>query len=206
MDWGTFHAGMRKWVSDSAKIQIDDVIWEGEPEGMVGRPCARLDLNGTAAIGISDAALNNDEVRLVSQGPGQDAVVRIVGNRAVTMTILVITRDGTAWGRAFRFIERIRNALFLPSTQLLFAALGVGLDGPGVPIDLQRFYDVRKESTASLDLRLLYAYDTFCECDIDTPVPETVGTIEHVRVAGTVYTNYNHNDFVIQVPERQIDK
>jgi hypothetical protein len=201
VDWGAFSDGMRTWIGKTAKISVDDVVWTGEPEGMLGYPRARLNLNGSTGLGISDIALGNDEVRLVPQGPGEDAIVRIVGNRAVTLQILVQTRDGTPWGRAFRHIERIRDALFLPSTMQLFSDLGIGLDGPGVPIDLLRLFDFRKESSASLELRLLYSFDTLCECDADTMTPETIGTIEHVRVAGTVYT-----PAVVQVPERQIDK
>jgi hypothetical protein len=205
VDWLSFADGMRAFVAHSSKIQIDDVVWTGEPEGMLGRPCARLNLLGSNGLGISDIALGNDEVRYVSQGPGQDAAVRIVGNRAVTLNIIVQTRDGTPWGRAFRYLERIRDGLFLPSTQALFSDLRIGLDGPGVLIDLQRLFDARKESAASLDLRLLYAFDTMCECG-EGMTPETIGTIEHVRVAGTVYTPFGGDVDVVHVPERQIDK
>lgn len=201
MDWQAFADGTREWIARATTIQIDDVIWKGEPLGMLGKPCAILNLNGSTGLGLSDIALGNDEIRLVSQGPGADAIVQIVGNRAITLNIIVQTRDGTPWGRAFRYIERIRDSLFLPSTQALFDSLGIGLDGPGTPIDLQRIFDFRQESTASLDLRLLYAFDTLCDCGADTMFPETLNTIEHVRVAGTVY-----GPDLISVPERQIDK
>jgi hypothetical protein len=206
MDWQAFADGMKTWIARTTAIQLDDVYWEGEPLGMLGYPQARLNLLGSPGYGISDVALNSDEVRLVPQGPGQDALVRIVGNRAVTLQAIVNTRDGTPWGRAFRYLERIRNALYLPSTQTLFSDLGIGLDGPGVFIDLNYMWDFRKESSASLELRLLYAYDTMCECGADDMPAETIGTIEHVRVSGTVGAPFNFDSQLITVPERQIDK
>jgi hypothetical protein len=199
VNWQDFADGMRAWVARTSKIPIDDVVWTGEPEGMLGRPCARLNLIG------ANAPVSNDEVRLVSQGPGQDAAVRIVGNRAITLNVLVQTRDGTPWGRAFRYLERLRDALYLPSSQKLFGDLNIGLDGPGVLVDLQRFVDFRRESAASLDVRLLYAFDTMCECG-EGLTPETIGTIEHVRVAGTVNTPFGGDVDVVQVTETQLDR
>lgn len=199
MDWQVFADSMRSWVASTSHIPCADVVWTGEPEGMLTRPCARLNLLG------ANAPVTNDEVRLVSQGPDQDAQVRIVGNRAITLNIIVQTRDGTPWGRAFRYLERIRDSLYLPSTQSLFAKLNVGLEGPGILVDLLRFFDFRKESAGSLDVRFLYTFDTMCECG-EALVPETIGTIEHVRVAGTVNTPFGGDVDVVQVPERQIDR
>jgi hypothetical protein len=199
VNWQDFADGTRAWVASTSKIHIDDVVWTGEPEGMLGRPCARLNLLG------ANPPVSSDEVRLVSQGPGEDAAVRIVGNRAIILNVLVQTRDGTPWGRAFRYLERLRDALFLPSTQQLFSELRVALEGPGVLVDLQRFVDFRRESAASLDLRMNYAFDTMCECG-EGLTPETIGTIEHVRVAGTVYTPFGGDVDVVQVPEKQLDR
>jgi hypothetical protein len=206
MDWQAFADGMKTWIAKTTKIPLDDIYWEGEPLGMQGRPCARLNLLGSPGYGISDIALGSDEVRLVSQGPGQDALVRIVGNRAITLQTVVFTRDGTPWGRAFRYLERMRDALFLPSTQQLFSDLGIGLDGPSLLVDLNHVFDLRQESSASFELRLLYAFDTMCECGADDVPAETIGTIEHVRVSGKVGTPFSPGIQPVIVPERQIDK
>lgn len=204
MDWKAFADGVAGWISVTTHIQRDDIYWEGEPLGMLGYPRARLNLNGSNGLGISDIALGSDEVRYVDNGDGT-ASVRVVGNRAITLQILVQTRDGTPWGRAFRYLERVRDSLFYPATQELFSALGIGLDGPGILVDIDRVFDFRKESTGSMELRLLYAYDTMCECGDDFPVP-TIGTIEHVRVRGHVGTPFNRDTVLIEIPEHQIDK
>jgi len=206
VDWQAFADGMKTWIANTTRIQLDDIYWEGEPLGAQGYPKARLNLLGSPGYGISDVALNSDEVRYVSQGPGKDALVRIVGNRAITLQTIVFTRDGTPWGRAFRYLERMRDALFLPSTQQLFSDLGFGLDGPSILVDLNHVFDFRKESSASLELRLLYGYDTLCECGADDLPAETIGTIEHVRVSGIVGAPFNLDTQTIIVPERQIDK
>lgn len=206
MDWQRFADELQAWVARTAQIPCSDVVWTGEPLGMVKRPCAFLNLLGSAGQGISGLALNADEIRYIPQGPDQDAQVRVVGNRAVTLNVLVHTRDGTPWGRAFRYLERLRNALFFPSTLKLFSDIGISLDGPGVLVDLNRLWDLRKESSASLDLKLLYTFDTHCDCGADGMVPETIGTIEHVRYAGTVHTAFNRDETVVETLERQVDK
>lgn len=200
MNWQLFADVTRTWVACTSQIVIDSVVWTGEPEGMLPRPLARLNLLG------APYPPGSDEVRYVSQGDGQDAAVRIIGSRAITLSILVQTRDGTPWGRAFRYLERVQNSLALPSTYNTFAKLGISLEQPaGMLVDLLRFHDFRKESAASLDLRMAYAFDTMCECG-EALVPETIGTIEHVRVAGTVHTPFGGDVDVVQVPQRQFDK
>jgi len=201
MDWQAFSDGMRQFVAYRTGIQVDDVLWLNEPEGMVGRPCAYLSI-----LGDAQQAGWPDEVRYESGGAGQDATVRVVGNRAFTLSTRVITRDQTPFGRAFVLLERLRDALYWPSTAEYFSSLCVSLDSPGPLVELGRSFDFRRESEAALDLRLMYTFDTTCDCGADGAYSETVGTIEHVIASGQVWPPFNTDPSVINVPPRQIDR
>jgi hypothetical protein len=202
MDWQAFADGMRQLVSARCRIVLEDVIWLNEPLGMLGRPCAFLSMAGAA-----DQTGSPDEVLLHSNGSGADATVQVRGNRAIAVTTRVLTRDQTPNGRAYVYLERLRNALYWPSTQAAFDKLCVSLAEPGPLVELGRSFDFRAESEAALELSFLYTYDTHCGCCGNDGAPtETVGTIEHVIVDGLVWPPFNTDPSVIAVPPRQIDR
>jgi hypothetical protein len=188
MDWQLYADSVRCWIAERSRIPVDDVTWEGEPVGMLGTPNASLRLLGNS--GPYSQLLTSDETRyLAATDPANPTglpIVQIIGNRAFTLSIVVTTRDYTPWGRAFRYLERVRDSLSLPSTLSLFSSLGVSLDSPAELVDLQRVFDKRQESQASLDLYMQYAFDTLCECQADGSDVETIDTIEHVIVSGSV--------------------
>ncbi len=180
MDWQSFADGMRRWFSQRSGITLDDVMWAGEPEGMHGYPCAYLDLLA------HNMGTGTDEVRLVRQGAGQDAIVRLTGNRTFTLSCKVRTRDQTPLGRAFTVLERVRNALQLPSSQACFGRLGVGFVDSLALTELGRTFDKRQESEAVLDLKFTSALDSLSDVEQsgDGGLAETIGTIESVIAGG----------------------
>lgn len=201
MDWQAFADGMRQLVAYRTAIQLDDVVWLDTPLGMLGRPCAFLSLAGDPTLGGWP-----DEVRFISNGAGADASVNVVGTRAIAMTVRVLTRDQTPFGRAYVYLERLRDSLYWPSMQDAFARLCVSLVGPGLLVELGRSFDFRRESEAALELAFLYAYDTTCDCGADGAYSETIPTIEHVIVDGRVSPPFNTDPSTIIVPPRQIDR
>jgi len=204
MDWQAFEDGMSDWVAKHAHIERADVVWDNQPLGMLGRAFCVLSQLGNASGSSFGLERFPDEVRYHPPAtPDADATVQIVGLREFTLQIRVVTRDWSARGKALRYLERLQDAIYLPSSQALFAELCVVVASRGNLIDLSRTFDHRVESMGTLDLHMLYPFDTLCECGADTMTPETIASIEHVRVAGTVYTPPLPP---IQVPERQIDK
>jgi hypothetical protein len=167
MDWDGFALGLRTWFAAVSGIALEDVLWQGEPEGWRGRPCAFLTVLAHGSAG------GTDEVRLHSQGPSTDALVQIVGNRVLTLSCKVQSREQSPTGRAFVRLERVRDALQLPSSQALFASIGIGLIEPAMLVELGRVFDRRQESEAVLDLK-------FTSAVARTSTTEQLGTIEHV--------------------------
>jgi hypothetical protein len=191
IDWQTFADGMKRWFALRSGIPEDFVVWRGEAEGMMARPCAYL------SVLVNARAPGTDEVRLVPQGSGKDALVNVVGNRVFTLSCKVITRDQTPTGRAYTVLELVDAALYLPSSQETFHNLGVGLIGTVALVDMDRVFDMRQESQAVLDIKLSAALDTSTE----PRLAETQGTIEHVQVGGTAKTD---DEEAISIPERVI--
>lgn len=176
MDWQAFADGTKRWFALRSGIPEDYVVWRGETEGMMERPCAYL------SVLANVRAPGTDEVRLVPQGQGNDALTRLVGNRGFTLSCMVRTRDQTPNGRAFCVLETVDSALYLPSTQAFFKSVGVGLIGTASLIDMDRTFDKRQESQAVLDIKLSAALDS----SGDARLRESVGTIEKVKPHGTV--------------------
>lgn len=183
MDWQAFETRMRQWFAYASGITLDDVVWKGAPEGAIGRPCAYLSTLGHAT------AAGTDEQRLVSQGAGKDARVHLTGNRRLTLHCMVRSRSHLPDERALVYLERVRDAMALPSTELVFSQLGVGFIETAALVELGRTFDRRQESEASMDILLTAA--------LDKATSETVGTIERVRIGGTV-------NATITIPQRTI--
>lgn len=171
MDWQAFETGMRQWFAYASAIQVDDVLWDGAPEGMTGYPRAYLGvLQNSRGVGT-------DEQRLESQGAGKDARVHLTGNRRLTLRCRVQSRSALPDERALVYLERVRDAMALPSTEQAFARCGVSLVETAALVPLGRVSSKRKENEASLDILLNGA--------LDRDTSETVGTYERVRIAGS---------------------
>jgi hypothetical protein len=178
MDWLALADGLRAWFAARSGIPIDDIMWQGEPQGMSGRPAAWLSLTGIAAAG------DTDEVRYVSQGEGKDALVRLTGNRLITVSCRVETDDMSPLGRAHVILERVRDGLSLPSSQDMLGSLGLGLVGTLALVDLGRSYDNRARSVAAMDIRFTRTLDSTDDADESGEgLVETVGTIEQVQTS-----------------------
>jgi hypothetical protein len=172
MDWQAFETGMRQWFAYASAIDVEDVQWRGAPEGITGWPRAYLSTLANAT------GVGTDEQRLARQGAGQPARVRLTGNRRLTLNCRVESRSALPDERALVYLERVRDAMQLPSTQHAFERLGVGFIECAALVPLGRVSSKREINEASLDILLSAA--------IDKQTSETVGTIEHVRVGGTV--------------------
>lgn len=177
MDWQALQDGLAAWLAAESGMLVGDVLWDDEPEGYIGLATATLRLRAHNSAGGSD------DVRYGAQGPNEDATVSAVGNRSMTLSIKVRTRDASGATRPYSILERVRDRLELPSTQDAFDALGIGLIGTAALVDVSPVRDRRREPTAVLDLRMSYASDS----SEASPAPaDTIGTIEHVHVSGTV--------------------
>jgi hypothetical protein len=182
MDWQALHDGLRAWFSDASGIPVESVTWAGDPVGMRKYPWAELQLQSSA----TESSV--DEVRYTKQGA--DLAVTVVGNRRITLTCQIHSRDQRAAYRAYALLERVRGRLYFPATATGFRQLGVGVRESAALVDLGRAYDNRDESVASLDVLLNWVS---IESDTDNPV----GTIERVTLSGTV-------NGAIAIPDKDI--
>lgn len=178
MDWQALQDALKVWFVAASGLNADDVVWDDEPEGFTGFASARLRLKSHSAAGGM-----SDEVRYTAVAPDTDAEVRALGNRVMTFSIKVRTRDAAGPERPYAILERVQNQLELPSTTDAFDAINVGLIDVAALADVSPVRDRRREPTAIMDLRMSYASDS----SETTPAPvETIGTIEHVEIGGTV--------------------
>ncbi len=173
MDWGAAYAGLRAWFVAVSGIPATSVVWEGDAVGMRALPWASLRIFGQAT------EPHLDEVRYTDQGDDEDLLIEVVGNRRLTLSVRVQSRDQRPDERAFVVLERVRDRLLLPSSQEALSDLGFGLRESAALVDLGSARDRRQESVAALDIVLHY---TVAETGDD----EVMGTIEHVGVGGTV--------------------
>jgi hypothetical protein len=171
MDWQAFSDGTCAWFAALSGIPLGDVTWKGVPMGYSGSVSATLSVLAHAAVG------GTDELRIEAQGIGVDALVRATGNRAFTLSCQVRTRNQSPTGRAYLVLERVRDGLYLPSSQAFYASVGVGLVGTAAFVESDRTFDMRQESQATLDIKLTAALDSLAGAG------ETLGTIESVITA-----------------------
>lgn len=190
MNWAQLQDGLKAWFAVASGINVADCFWDEEPEGFRPRPFALLRLNSHAGIG------GTDEVQYESNGPDTDASVVALGNRTLTWSIRVRTRDATAGALPHAVLERVRSQLYMPSAEDAFAAAGCALVGSLVLMDVTRVYQQRREPEAVLDVRLAAVSDTS-----ELAIEETIGTFEHARVGGTVTTE---NGATIVSPDQTI--
>jgi hypothetical protein len=171
MDWQALQDGIKAWLAAASGIGATNVAWDGDPVAMRGYPFA--DLKFIAHAGEP----GTDEVRYADQGAETDLAVEMVGNRRLTLSIRVYSRDQRGAYRAYAVLERVRGRLYSPSSQDMFASLGLGLRESDSLIDVSRVHDGRQESAATLDVVFHWVS---AESDAD------MGTIEHVTVGGTI--------------------
>jgi len=169
MDWQLLHDGLRQWFADVSGVALTEIAWAGDPVGMRSYPWAELTLLGQSA------EPSTDEVRATALG--DDLAIEVVGNRRLTLSCKIVSRDQRPAYRAYALLERVRGRLYFPSSQATFRGLGVGLRESLALVDLGRTHDQRQESVASLDV-------AFNWVDAQTDAP--VGTIGSVVVGGTV--------------------
>lgn len=193
MDWQELQDGLKAWFVAQSGLDVRDVIWDDEPVGYTGIASATMRLRSHNTAGVTD------EVRYESQGPDEDATVAALGNRSMTLSIKVRTRDADPDTRPYAILERVRDRLELPSTQDALDALGIGLIGTAALVDVSPVRDRRREPTAVLDLRMSYTSDTSEATPAPTPA-DTIGTIEHVEIGGTV----SADGVAVTVPEQTI--
>lgn len=169
MDWQALHDGLRQWFSDVSGVALTDIAWAGDPVGMRNYPWAELALLGQSA------EPGTDEVRATPMGP--DLAVEVVGNRRMTLSCKIVSRDQRPPYRAYALLEQVRGRLYFPSSQSTFRSLGVGLRESLALVDLGRTHDQREESVASLDVAF-----NWVSAETDAPA----GTIERAVIGGTV--------------------
>jgi hypothetical protein len=184
MDWQALQDGLKAWLATASGLAASNVAWSGDPVTMRGYPFADLQL-------ISHSAEpGTDEVRYTDQGADTDLAVEVVGNRRITLSIRVYSRDQRAAYRAYALLEQVRGKLHGPASQEVFRALGLGLRESESLVDVSRVHDGRQESAATLDIVFHWV-----SAESDAPM----GTIETVIVGGTVETPHE-----VTVPDRTI--
>jgi len=169
MDWQLLHDGLRQWFADVSGVALTEIAWQGDPVGMRSYPWAELTLLGQSA------EPGTDEVR--ATGLGADLAIEVVGNRRLTLSCKIVSRDQRPAYRAYALLELVRGRLYFPSSQATFRGLGVGLRESLSLVDLGRTHDQREESVAALDVAF-----NCVSSETDAPT----GTIGSVVLGGTV--------------------
>lgn len=180
MDWQLLHDGLRQWFADVSGVTLTDIAWAGEPVGMRSYPWAEL------ALLAQSAEPGTDEVRATALG--DDLAIEVVGNRRLTLSCKIVSRDQRPAYRAYALLEQVRGRLYFPSSHATFRGLGVGLRESFALVDLGRTHDQREESVASLDVAF-----NWVSVQADAPV----GTIESVVVGGSVKRDPADLDLII---------
>lgn len=189
MDWEALQHGIGAWFAAASGIEPTDVAWNGEPVGHRGYPCADLEFHRAAA----DAG--TDEIRYEPDAQGRLAEY-ISGNRIVTWTATVVSRDQHGNTRAWAILDRVRTLLAAGSSLDVFAELGVAARDTAAVQHAQLTEAMREMSVASLSIALGY---TVYEPTGDMAPP--VEPIERVVVQGGLVLRAPGDPEPIVVPD-----
>lgn len=192
MDWEALQQGLGAWFAVASGIEATDLAWAGEPVGHRGYPYADLELHRAAA----DAG--TDEIRYEADALGR-LTEYVSGNRIVTLTITVMSRDQHGNTRAWALLDRVRNKLAAGWTLEVFDSLGVAQRDTAPVQHIAASEALREMSVAALSLSLGY---TVYEPTGDLAPP--IETIEHVVLQGGEVLRALHDPEPIVIADETI--
>jgi hypothetical protein len=143
MNLSTYRTAIKTWVEAQAAIPAQ---WRDAAGGWQSKAFALLHLQGSQGKGVDWLAWSQD----TDLDPGEDLVPTVQGCRALTLSILVKSRnqDYTAMG----YLEKLRASLVKPSVKAALRTAGLAFSTVEAVADLDGWYDDRTESVASLDV------------------------------------------------------
>jgi len=145
MNIETYKTALQAWVTAQTGLPVQDRDSAG---GWQGKAFARLHLHGGGGVGVDWLAWAQDE----DEAPGEDFIPTVQGCRALTLSVLVRSRDhGHTAGE---YLDRLRTSLQKPSVKAAFQAVGLAFSTAENAVDLDGWDNDRTESVASLDVHL----------------------------------------------------
>lgn len=169
-----YRDGVISWVNTqlAGEVTAQMVYEQGQWQG---KARARLNFPTIAPVGNDALRWEQDE----ELDPGEDFIPTVVGNRQVTLSILMQTRDQRPTKSATYFLEKLRTSLKKPSVRAALYAAGLAHATTSGIVPLDRVVDDRWESQASMDV-------IFNAVAIETDTAEQNSYMDTVGVAATL--------------------
>jgi hypothetical protein len=172
MDIATFKNAIKAWVEVQAGISAQ---WRDEQGGWQGKTRARLHLHSSRSVGVDFLYHEQDQ----SLPAGEDYVPTVMGNREITLSIKVESRDQDGNGVAIWYLEKLRTSLRKPSVRAGLYEAGLSFSTVETPQDLDKWLDDRIESVAVMDVHFNAAVN---ERDAD----EATSFVETTEIGSTL--------------------
>jgi hypothetical protein len=192
VDWQAAETGLRGWVLEMSGIDPSLVAWDREPWGYRVYPQVDLRLGDhRGRDGITP--------EIVYPPPDVNGWVKpsVVGQRLVTWSITVTTRDQHADTKAYVVLDQLAMLMQLPYSQDLFAELGLALIGSDQAI-VSLYPPSEHRDLSQASLRTDFGY-VLCVTAPAGTLPDSATTIiEHAEVGGVVV---NITEPIIVPPE-----
>ena len=184
LPFATFKTAIATWVEAQSGVQFQ---WRDEAGGWQSKTRIRGHLSGSGDLGEDFLAWEQD----TDLDAGADFVPTVSGNRTLLLTLYCHSRDQRGNNTAPYLLEKIRASVKKPSVHDALYAAGLVITSTEPVVDIPLTVDDRKESRASLDIRLAavvnvrdedeadsYVDNTVISADFETPAGETKGWTE----------------------------
>jgi len=145
MNIATYKTAIKTWVEAQSGITAQ---WRDEAGGWQSKTRARLHLHGTKAKGTDWVSYTQD----TDLDPGVDYIPTFKGNREITLSIFVESRNQAGSNVAIWYLEKLRTSLRKDSVKALLKTAGLAYSTVETPQDLSQWVDDRIESKASMDI------------------------------------------------------
>ena len=181
MNIAIYKTAIKSWVETQSGLTAQ---WRDERGGWQAKTRARLHLHTTQAVGVDHIRWEQD----TDLDPGEDFVPTFSGNREITLSIFVESRDQSGSNVASYYLEKLRTSLRKESVKSTLRTAGLAFSTAEAVVDLTSWVDDRIESKASLDVHFnavvnetdTDAVDSFVEtveiaAEMTNPSDEDVG-------------------------------
>jgi hypothetical protein len=149
MDFPAYEAAMLAWVEAQAPAGLDlTAQFRNRQGGWQSKTRALLNVHTSRSVGVDKLRHQQD----VTLPEGADLVPTVTGERQLTLSVLVQSRDQRSDQTARYVLEKLRTSLAKPSVLQAFRAAKLGFSRAEAIVDLDRHLDDRIESMASMDV------------------------------------------------------
>lgn len=165
------------WIEGQLTADSVTAQFRHQQGGWQGKARARLQF-------ISSRDLGTDELRWatdVGEPAGSDHIPTVNGNRLLTLSILMQTRDQRHDKTARYYLEQLRTSLRKPSVKTALYAAGLAYATSETIQNLDRWVDDRWESQAQMDIH-------FNAVAIDRDTAEGASYVDTVIHSATIET------------------